>query len=862
MSLADVLKKQSEILAVYAVEITAFKTKKFWQLIPVTGVLGYQTAWTFDGFAYITNVFNNGVKLVNVANQATVESTAGSWFWDRTNLFIRLVDDTNPSIETNTVTVELTYYFATIPKIFNGIYYQGLLKTTPSLSVRSTQDFSSGLDQINGGTTVLSNESGFFDSLTDLAWDAGQTTVHFGADQPQIGVTMDFSDYVTIGTWLNDSWDKTNQDFTLQNIERKYRLSQTVPQRLYSLSLYPNMAVTDIGRPIPLAYGKIFGAAPVCINVSTNRFKIADHRIFSIDEVRVSMNSRWDIINIGILDLLDGEFTLPTWDGTSSISVDFRGKTNSNGTWMDNVSDIVQDLLVFIGETQFNTDSFVNSHKKVVLGNLPNGAIVPALNLPTPISGASYVAGSASLDSMTGDFTIEGWIYQSQINTKCALVYNGLGANPFPLGQFDFGFLDGLDSKIGIQLNQGAFTLYGDVVPVGQWAHVACCRSGSDVTLWVNGIQSPTVGSYGTAISYSGGRSFRVGKGFQSLSFFGDMSEVRVSQICRYTTNFTPPDELGTDADTLIYWKLNEGTGTVVNDSSPSGISGTLNGNAGWTTRTLILEVAERVPSVYLDTPQAGNAVIQMINGLVGSTLFVDATGFYRYVVFEPVQGEGLQTFDILSILDFDENNPSLQEQSQVTAIFANRLTDGWGQYLTAEKVANQYSHGQPNLVTVGAKHINLSTQDDADYYVKRQLVFVGEKPKLYRVKLPWSALLLLPTDFFHLIYPRHSLDKILDVLEVSSQEYMISVVGDNFHNYNDQTGFWMEDSDVLPTRFANLAGYGGRTDGAPDGSIIWYAGWDPQIKSWARQNCGWWTEDDWFVDDTDESSYLASAWF
>ena len=61
----------------------------------------------------------------------------------------------------------------------------------------------------------------------------------------------------------------------------------------------------------------------------------------------------------------------------------------------------------------------------------------------------------------------------------------------------------------------------------------------------------------------------------------GQMNWVRISNNARYTTNFTPPSLTqcpADDANTVLLLKLDEGTGTTVNDTSDNNNNGTITG--------------------------------------------------------------------------------------------------------------------------------------------------------------------------------------------------------------------------------------------------------------------------------------------
>lgn len=127
------------------------------------------------------------------------------------------------------------------------------------------------------------------------------------------------------------------------------------------------------------------------------------------------------------------------------------------------------------------------------------------------------------------------------------------------------------------------------IVDDGQWHHIAVTRNSSTggVALFVDGIldaeqtSGPSTGnvSYrdGRATSYPGSDPYLVFAAEKhdypgSLYYKGWLDEVRISNVRRYTSNFTPPSApFSTDANTVGLYHFNEGMGTVINDSSGAG---------------------------------------------------------------------------------------------------------------------------------------------------------------------------------------------------------------------------------------------------------------------------------------------------
>jgi hypothetical protein len=58
----------------------------------------------------------------------------------------------------------------------------------------------------------------------------------------------------------------------------------------------------------------------------------------------------------------------------------------------------------------------------------------------------------------------------------------------------------------------------------------------------------------------------------------GFIAEVRLSSSNRYTADFVPQPRLEVDASTLGLWHLDEGDGSLAEDSGPSHLHGTITG--------------------------------------------------------------------------------------------------------------------------------------------------------------------------------------------------------------------------------------------------------------------------------------------
>jgi len=108
------------------------------------------------------------------------------------------------------------------------------------------------------------------------------------------------------------------------------------------------------------------------------------------------------------------------------------------------------------------------------------------------------------------------------------------------------------------------------------WHHVAVVYDASTLFYYIDGSCIYTQRS-GGALSV-GTQSLNIGRYPGSNFWAGQLDEIRISNTNRYTGTFTPRCTLGTDANTVAYWKFNDGSGATVADSSGNEHNGTLQG--------------------------------------------------------------------------------------------------------------------------------------------------------------------------------------------------------------------------------------------------------------------------------------------
>jgi hypothetical protein len=173
----------------------------------------------------------------------------------------------------------------------------------------------------------------------------------------------------------------------------------------------------------------------------------------------------------------------------------------------------------------------------------------------------------------TGPLTVEAWVRPAANNADGLLVVGADAFNGWSLELNEGRLTFWLSSNQGWFFNQN-----GSGLQAGQWYHVAASYSNGSARTFVNGVSSTA-----TSVStLSQGPSLSMG-GFSGYAFFaGDMDEIRISNVVRYSSDFSrPTTAFVPDANTLGLWHFDEGRGQTAADTSASGNHATLGTTAG-----------------------------------------------------------------------------------------------------------------------------------------------------------------------------------------------------------------------------------------------------------------------------------------
>jgi len=145
---------------------------------------------------------------------------------------------------------------------------------------------------------------------------------------------------------------------------------------------------------------------------------------------------------------------------------------------------------------------------------------------------SQYLAGTNALFTFAGDFTVEGWYYPT---TSVQQTLFCLGAaNTTNRWQVDL---------VGLSVTSNLFgsstVTYTSTVNINIWTHIAVVRSGSTVSVYINGTASPTTDTQAGTLGNGNGLS--IGVNVTGSYFAGNISNFRIVNSAVYTGNFTTP---------------------------------------------------------------------------------------------------------------------------------------------------------------------------------------------------------------------------------------------------------------------------------------------------------------------------------
>lgn len=201
------------------------------------------------------------------------------------------------------------------------------------------------------------------------------------------------------------------------------------------------------------------------------------------------------------------------------------------------------------------------------------------------------VPHSSDLNS-DGPFTLEAWVmardYQESAPITGAPDNDMLAKWDDAGGGFTFMLVDGFPAvDVGYSPSSYLRVMSSTRVERGRYHHVAATWDGAHVRIFLDGVTEGIGALDHIRVSQSGPLTMGYPYWWNGLC-----AEVRISSICRYTSDFVPPHTFEADADTRALWLLDDVSSSVVVDASLNGHDGVVS-NGSW---------VHSIQPIYLDT--------------------------------------------------------------------------------------------------------------------------------------------------------------------------------------------------------------------------------------------------------------------
>jgi len=294
----------------------------------------------------VGSVSSDSAHLLAKTSIAAVESTELSFYFDASarRVYIHLQSGDEPSL--HRITLGVVYGISNHAGVYGGVYYEGRLRSAPSIS-KSRDPLFFGRIAFDGGTITIDNTDGFFDRIGEDNDVFGNSVRIFQGFEG-----LDYGSFARMGTGVIDTIRVGRDTLEVQMIDPRAALSRRAPSRVFDAVTYPNIKPGNIGKAIPIAYGALLNVPVLCTNEAESpapanySFKLADctdHGIYAITTVRVN----GVVKATASTDLAAGTFTLAAanYSPGDDVTCDFTGYKDGSGNAIENAAEVIRDLL-------------------------------------------------------------------------------------------------------------------------------------------------------------------------------------------------------------------------------------------------------------------------------------------------------------------------------------------------------------------------------------------------------------------------------------------------------------------------------------------------------------------------------------
>jgi hypothetical protein len=312
-------------------------------------------------------------------------------------------------------------------------------------------------------------------------------------------------------------------------------------------------------------------------------------------------------------------------------------------------------------------------------------------------SNQSLTVPTSSQFSFSGDFTWEAWVNFSAFatnQTQSIICSRGAGASDsaFQVLVGDTSGVKNFGATISVGSTDTNFFPTIPQITTGTWNHYAIVRSGTTVTVYVNGIAYGSATVSGTTNTPSVAPSIGVrGGSYNDLRLNGYISNLRLVGSAVYASNFTPPTSALTAISGTRLLTLQNAT---IIDNSTNAFTITNNNSVTTTVQY------PYVVTAFLDKSPAGNNwTPNNISGLNGSTYdfmtdvpTLTSATVANYAVCNPLGGPSGGLQGTLSNGNLTWTSPGTDQRCVLSTMPLNsNATSKWYWEVTATSKSSTY---------------------------------------------------------------------------------------------------------------------------------------------------------------------------
>jgi len=292
----------------------------------------------------ITDVFVDYLKLYGTSSLALCYDTEGSWFFDGDILFIHFDHATIP--ESSIIQYGVGQGFCDTGVVYiSGVQYIPLLKDFPS--IKRDQDIQ-GYDRLSllSATASLINVNGQVDYLKDEPIIGNSALVSYADNQDVIDGMLDPSKAIPQAFYFVDGVDFGVNEVKI-SLQDTRDVQKKVPFNEFKVSDYPYLDDANVGKLIPLVYGRCRGLKAIPVTTKQTGTTSATYRISevmtSVISVLVKIDDTWTARTPSSTDLATGTIVVPN----AREAVDkapYECQVEGIGISVANAPDIIVDL--------------------------------------------------------------------------------------------------------------------------------------------------------------------------------------------------------------------------------------------------------------------------------------------------------------------------------------------------------------------------------------------------------------------------------------------------------------------------------------------------------------------------------------